>query len=43
MLKLIIETCVHRRVATVFATAVIAAFGVRAYLATPIEAYPDVT
>jgi cobalt-zinc-cadmium resistance protein CzcA len=43
MLKLIIETCVHRRVATVFATAVIAAYGVRAYLATPIEAYPDVT
>jgi len=43
MLKLIIETCVHRRVATVFATAVIAALGVRSYLATPIEAYPDVT
>jgi heavy metal efflux system protein len=43
MLKLIIETCVHRRAATAFATAVIAAFGVRAYLATPIEAYPDVT
>jgi cobalt-zinc-cadmium resistance protein CzcA len=43
MLKLIIETCVHRRAATVFATAMIAAYGVRAYLATPIEAYPDVT
>jgi cobalt-zinc-cadmium resistance protein CzcA len=43
MLKLIIETCVYRRVATVFATAVVAIFGVRAYLATPIEAYPDVT
>jgi len=43
MLKLIIETCVHRRAATVFAAAVVAAFGVRAYLDTPIEAYPDVT
>jgi cobalt-zinc-cadmium resistance protein CzcA len=43
MLKLIIETCVHRRAATVFAAVVVAAFGVRAYLDTPIEAYPDVT
>ena len=43
MLKFIIETCVHRRAATVFATIVIAIFGVNAYLNTPIEAYPDVT
>jgi len=43
MLKVIIETCVHRRAATVFAALVVAAFGVRAYLDTPIEAYPDVT
>ena len=43
MLELIIQTCVHRRAATVFAAAVVAAFGVRAYLDTPIEAYPDVT
>jgi len=43
MLKFIIETCVHRRAATVFATIVVAVFGVNAYLNTPIEAYPDVT
>jgi cobalt-zinc-cadmium resistance protein CzcA len=43
MLKFIIETCVHRRAATVFATIVIAIFGINAYLNTPIEAYPDVT
>ena len=43
MLKFIIETCVHRRAATVFATLVVAIFGVNAYLNTPIEAYPDVT
>ena len=33
----------HRRVATLFAVAIVAAFGVRAYLFTPIEAFPDVT
>jgi len=43
MLRLLIETCVHRRVAAVFATLVIAAFGLHAYFNTPIEAYPDVT
>jgi cobalt-zinc-cadmium resistance protein CzcA len=43
VLEKLIETCVHRRVAAVFAVAVMAAFGVRAYLNTPIEAYPDVT
>src|SRR3954469_8854689 len=43
MLDKLIEVCVHRRIATLFAVAVIAAFGVRAYLNTPIEAYPDVT
>src|SRR6185295_4964063 len=43
MLRLLIETCVHRRVAAVFATLVVAAFGLRAYFYTPIEAYPDVT
>ncbi len=43
MLRLLIETCVHRRTAALFATAVIAIFGLRAYLDTPIEAYPDVT
>ena len=43
MLEKLIEACVHRRVAAVFAVAVMAAFGVRAYLNTPIEAFPDVT
>lgn len=43
MLKLIIETCVHRRVAAIVMTAIVAIFGIRAYLATPIEAFPDVT
>ncbi len=43
MLKFLIEACVHRRIAAVFFTAVVAAFGIRAYLDTPIEAFPDVT
>ena len=43
MLRLLIETCVHRRVAVLFITLVIAAFGLRAYFDTPVEAYPDVT
>ena len=43
MLRLLIETCVHRRAAAMFATFVVAVFGLRAYLDTPIEAYPDVT
>src|SRR5258706_7953304 len=43
MLDKLIETCVHRRVATIFTVLIFAAFGVRAYLNTPIEAFPDVT
>jgi len=43
MLRLLIESCVHRRTATLFATLVVAIFGLHAYLDTPIEAYPDVT
>ncbi|MDD2769870.1 MAG: CusA/CzcA family heavy metal efflux RND transporter [Methylococcus sp.] len=43
MLKLLIEHCVHRRFAAIAVTAVIAVYGVLAYLDTPIEAYPDVT
>lgn len=43
MLRLLIETCVHRRAAVLFATVVVAVLGLRAYLDTPIEAYPDVT
>ena len=38
MLRLLIETCVHRRVAALFATLVIAAFGLHAYRETPLEA-----
>ena len=43
MLNRLIEVCVHRRTAAIFTVAILAAFGVRAYLNTPIEAYPDVT
>ncbi|MEC4749555.1 CusA/CzcA family heavy metal efflux RND transporter [Methylomicrobium sp. Wu6] len=43
MLRLLIDTCVHRRVAAIVITAIVALFGVHAYLETPIEAYPDVT
>jgi cobalt-zinc-cadmium resistance protein CzcA len=43
VLELLIETCVHRRVAALVITALIALFGAHAYLETPIEAYPDVT
>src|SRR3954463_11512109 len=43
MLDKLIETCVHRRVAAIGAIAIVSAFGVRAYLNTPIEAFPDVT
>src|SRR5256885_3879792 len=43
MLDKLIETCVHRRVAAIVTVAVLAAVGVRAYLNTPIEAFPDVT
>jgi cobalt-zinc-cadmium resistance protein CzcA len=43
VLKLLIEFCVHRRLAAMMITAVIALFGVHAYVQTPIEAYPDVT
>src|SRR3954454_25151979 len=43
MLSHLIEASVHRRVATIFVPAVVAVFGIRAYLQTPIEAFPDVT
>jgi len=43
VLNRLIETCVHRRVAAILAIAIVSAFGVRAYLNTPIEAFPDVT
>jgi len=43
MLNRLIEVCVHRRVAAIVSIVILAAWGVRAYLNTPIEAYPDVT
>src|SRR5204862_630864 len=43
MLNRLIEVCVHRRTAAIFTVAILAAFGVRAYRETPIEAFPDVT
>src|SRR4051795_13326907 len=43
MLNRLIEVCVHRRVAAIFAVLIAAAFGAHAYLNTPIEAFPDVT
>src|SRR5688572_33512105 len=43
MLLHIIRICLERRYAAIFATLLIAAFGVHAYTETPVEAYPDVT
>ncbi|GAB6067812.1 CusA/CzcA family heavy metal efflux RND transporter [Methylothermus subterraneus] len=43
MLKALIEYCVHRRLAAVVTTAIVAGFGGYAFYQTPIEAYPDVT
>ena len=36
MLNRLIEVCVHRRTAAIFTVAILAAFGVRAYLNTPM-------
>lgn len=43
MLKKLIRFCVDRRIAVLVMTAIIAAHGIKAYLDTPIEAFPDVT
>lgn len=43
MLHAIVRFCVERRVAALVVTLLIAAYGVHAYLRTPIEAFPDVT
>ncbi len=43
MLRMLIEHCVHRRMAAIVVTALIALVGFHAYRETPIEAYPDVT
>lgn len=43
MLHRLVRLCVERRFAALVVTAAIAAYGVSAYLRTPIEAFPDVT
>jgi len=43
MLRQLIELCVRRRLPALVVTAAIAAYGVNAYLALPVEAYPDVS
>lgn len=43
MLQKLIELCVKRRLAVVAVTLGIAAYGIHAYLNTPVEAFPDVT
>jgi heavy metal efflux system protein len=43
VLRAVIEFCVARRLPTLAVTLAIAAWGVYAYLATPVEAFPDVT
>ena len=43
MLSALIRFCIRRRVPVLVLTIAIAAYGVRAYLETPVEAYPDVT
>src|SRR5215470_15541471 len=43
MLRRIIEFCVRKRLPVLAITAAIAAYGVKAYLDLPVEAFPDVT
>jgi cobalt-zinc-cadmium resistance protein CzcA len=43
MLRALIRLCVERRIAVLVVTLLIAAYGVKSYLDTPIEAFPDVT
>jgi cobalt-zinc-cadmium resistance protein CzcA len=43
MLERLVRLCVERRLAALAVTLGIAAYGVHAYLRTPIEAFPDVT
>jgi cobalt-zinc-cadmium resistance protein CzcA len=43
VLSALIRLCVERRLLVLLVTLSVAAYGVRALLATPIEAYPDVT
>ena len=43
MLHALVRLCVERRFAALIITGLVAAYGVHAYLRTPIEAFPDVT
>lgn len=43
MLHSLVRLCVERRVVALVVTLLVAAYGVHAYLRTPIEAFPDVT
>ena len=43
LLRTLIDFCVHRRLAVLTTTLIIAIFGIHAFSETPIEAYPDVT
>jgi heavy metal efflux system protein len=43
VLTSLIRFCVRRRLPVLVGTLALAAWGVRAYVATPVEAYPDVT
>jgi cobalt-zinc-cadmium resistance protein CzcA len=43
MLRALIDHCVHRRVAALAVTMILAVVGLRAFLDTAIEAFPDVT
>jgi cobalt-zinc-cadmium resistance protein CzcA len=43
MLSALIKLCITRRFAAILLTLLIGAYGVFAYLRTPVEAYPDVT
>lgn len=43
MLRTLIRLCVDRRLAVLVAIILIAGYGIKAYIDTPIEAFPDVT
>lgn len=43
MLRALIESCVRRRIPVILITLAIGLYGVKAYMDTPVEAFPDVT
>ncbi len=43
MIRALIRACIQKRFVAVVVTLLVAAYGLSAYLKTPIEAYPDVT